>query len=225
MFGTAFTAFLLGIASMDSTLVASVINHPPRQIFVPLTPTLSDFRPDIRIEALAESAGQSFEFVRTQLFDDAFRSDCRLGEFGLETMLEEIRARLDADLTEAHLQGLWALAYEPNLQAIDDLLERFGTRLRVLIAGSPLLKAGLAAYLPEIAGIGADGMVAPSSTHVFTHEFGLSCSEPKLYCAIMGASNRAAADFALLDTNPSFSEAAATAGWQVLAPNGPLMAP
>lgn len=201
---------------MDSTQVATTINSLPTYVFAPLTPALCDFAPHIRVEALAQAAGQPFEHVYEQLSDRQFVHACERGELNLDAMLSEVRTRLDADLTEAHMQGLWALAYEPDLGAIESLRERFGPALAVLLPDGPLLKVGLGAYLPEVFRIGALASLGSRQALAHTCDFGYTGSEPQLYNAIARACDKQAESFGLVDCRQDFSKAALAAGWQTI---------
>lgn len=196
--------------------MATSINSLPNRVFAPLTPALCAFVPHDRVAALAEASDQPLDFVHAQLSDSEFVRACECGELSLATMLSEVRTRLDADLTEAHLQGLWALAYEPDLGAIEALCQRFGTALSVLIAEAPLLKAGLDAYLPEVSRAGANNSLGFGRAIVCTCDFGFTASDPALYEAIVEACGGRAEAFALVDGNRRATEAALAAGWRIV---------
>jgi hypothetical protein len=174
-------------------------------IFVNLATVATRYEPEARLEALAEAAQLSAPKVRARVFASGFARACDRGEVGLEAMLAGLRERLEADLTEAHLMGLWSLAYEPRPPVLEACAAAGGIGL--VADASPLLRAGFAAYLPEV-----DQVLGPGR---FSCDLGALADEAHFYAALAAALPAAAP--ALLDRDPAQLAAAAAAGWRVRA--------
>ncbi|MGK0172056.1 MAG: hypothetical protein ACI9W2_003790 [Gammaproteobacteria bacterium] len=184
------------------------MNTPTDATFVLLTPTLATTCTDVCIEALAQASVQSPGDVYDALWACGFVAECERGAHSLETMIDGIRERLDADLTEAHLQGLWALGYEPSIDI--NGVRRAQSPLTLLAQGTPLLRACIPAYLPE----------------VDLGEMVLSCdvralpNERIFYERAVELVGCGATTPVLLGGDLSTNDAALAAGWSVVPANG-----
>ncbi|MBT6277102.1 MAG: hypothetical protein HOI95_23585 [Chromatiales bacterium] len=178
------------------------------RVFVPLSGVMADYCPQVLIEALAQAAACRASTASAALLGSGFMADCARGNYSLDAQLDEVRARLNADLTEAHLQGLWSLAYEPRLAAIEALADARLPRPTTLVEDSPLLEAGLDAYLPEIPRAWRE------TAYSFQH--GSLTTDSGLYGALAKHYGHDASRTAVISDDPRVRSAAEAAGWGVL---------
>lgn len=171
--------------------------------FAVLLPTFADYQHDVRVQALAEAAVCSPSVVEEVIWRAGFASACERGEYPLSDMLTGLRERLQADLTEAHLMGLWALAYEPDVKRLSLLARR--AEIALVANGDPLLRAGLDAYLPEICTVGAH----------LSCEQGALITESAFFHQLSSCDALAQRTPSLFDDDPQVSAAARAAGWRI----------
>ena len=180
-------------------------------IVVSLAGVAASFVPQARIEAIAEAARLDPSETHERLWASGFADRCCAGELGLAEMIAELRSRLGVDLTEAHLMGLWALAYEPDLDMLAELIEAkadTGCRIGVIADETPLFRAGFDAYVPEVE------MLA--DTAWFSHEHHALTNDPRFYEAIAGGADLDTTTSTLVAASSEQSAAAEAAGWQVV---------
>ena len=167
---------------------------------------LCQYQPEQRIAALAQAASISITTAGTAI-DSAFVECCDSGVYDLEDMLDQLRQRLQADLTHAHLMGLWSLAYQPDIEIIKHAQAQYTrSRTALLCNGSPLLEEALAAYLPEV-----DQLVSQA---FYSHAFGRLDTDPALFAAVGSRLSSPAANLLYISNKATARAAATQAGWQ-----------
>lgn len=186
--------------------VTESVQTESQWLVVGLADVVTAFVPAARVEALAEAAALSPASVHQRLWGSGFTASCCLGASSLAQMMDGVRERLGADLTDAHLMGLWSLAYEPEPEVIADLAASSDVRLGVIADETPLFRAAFAAYLPEV-----EGLVEASW---FSFESGLSTDDPRFYESIAVGHGLGAPPIFVASTAAQRG-AASTAGWQV----------
>jgi hypothetical protein len=184
------------------------VSSAPHWLIVSLEGVVTTSVPEARIEALAEAAGLAPSEAHQRLWASGFVARCCLGQLSLDEMIAGIRERLAVDLTEAHLMGLWSLAYEPDLGAIADLAAATGFRIGTIADETPLFRAAFEPYLPEVE------LLADCSW--FSHEHHALTDDVRFYQSISDGPEISGATPTFVTTRAARGEAAAAAGWQVV---------
>lgn len=183
------------------------VSSNPHWLIVGLEGVVTASVPEARVEALSEAAGLDPTEVHQRLWDSGFVTRCCLGELSLEEMIAGIRERLAIDLTEAHLMGLWSLAFEPDLDAIEQLVTASGFQLGVIANETPLFRAAFEPYLPEVE------LLADCSW--FSHEHEALTDDVRFFQSVTKEPELSGAVPTFVATNASQGNAAADAGWRV----------
>jgi HAD superfamily hydrolase (TIGR01509 family) len=174
-------------------------------VLVDLGGVAARFQPSVRLTALARASGLDEAEVRARIWEQGLDARMDRGELDLPAAHRAVCAALERALPLDEVSRLWALAFEPD-QEVLELIDAAGARARLALLSDngPLLRHGLARWLPAI-----HRRFAPC---LLSCELGATKPSPECYARALARLAARADRVLLLDDSPANVEGAREAG-------------